>query len=76
MIAIPKAFIYTFSLRFHDFFFCFVFVFVFLQFSIKMFEWFLSFLDLILISLRRIMLKDTCKRKCLHNEVMNKIDVP
>lgn len=30
----------------------------------------------ILISLRGIMLKDTCKRKCLHNEVMNKIDVP
>lgn len=57
-------------------FFGFVFVFVFLQFSIKMFEWLLSFLDLILISLRRIMLKDTCKRKCLHNEVMNKIDVP
>lgn len=54
----------------------FVFVLCSYNLSIMMFRWSLSILDYILISLRRIMLKCTCKRKCLHNEVMNKIDVP
>lgn len=54
----------------------FVFVLCSYNLSIMMFGWSLSILDYILISLGRIMLKGTCKRKCLHNEVMNKIDVP
>lgn len=53
----------------------FVFVLCFYNLSIMMFGWLLLILDYILIFLGRIMFKGICKRKCLYNEVMNKIDV-